>query len=287
MKGAHTMSIAIVTDSTAYLDPSYIDAHQITILPLSTSFSDGTYIEGQDLTADQFYDKMAKLDEIPTTSQPSTGLIQEKLQQLAETYEEILVLTISSGISGTAQTVQTMASELSNTRVEVYDSEITCHPLAFLVEKAVTLAEQGEDMSTILAALNELKANLSAYFVVEDLNHLAKGGRLSQAGAMMGGLLKIKPLLYFKEGKIEVFEKVRTSKKAVTRITDLFEESYTNSQQNWQIAVIGPEDNEYVQSLLTYFKENHPDIPISLHYFGPVIGTHLGADAFGVTWTIQ
>lgn len=281
------MSIAIVTDSTSYIEQEYIEAHNVTILPLSTTFSDGTYVEGIDLNADQFYQKMAQLDEIPTTSQPSSGVIKKHLKQLAQNYDEILVITLSGGISGTVQTIHMLGQEIRDANVHVYDSGISCQPEAFLVKKAVALAEQGKTLTTIISALDEMNAASSSYFVVDDLNHLAKGGRLSQAGALMGGLLKIKPLLYFVNGKIEVFEKVRTSKKAALRIIELFEQTYQETNQPLQIGIIGPEDNEMVTYLSHYFKENYSDIPVTFHYFGPVIGTHLGANAYGVTWTIQ
>lgn len=281
------MSTAIVTDSTSYLDQKYIEEYGITILPLSTTFSDGTYTEGDEITADAFYEKMATLDEIPTTSQPSSGLIKHALEDLAQTHDVIIVITLSGEISGTAQTVHMIGQDIKDAEVVVYDSGISCQPMAFLVQKAVEMVEDNAPLADIITALDHLKANTQAYFVVEDLNHLAKGGRLSQAGAMVGGLLKIKPLLYFQQGKIEVFEKIRTNKKTVARILELFEADYAKQTETLQVGVIGSPDNEMVAYLLDYMASNYSDVTVTLHHFGPVIGTHLGPDAYGFSWTVK
>ncbi|MCZ0717504.1 DegV family protein [Aerococcus kribbianus] len=281
------MSIAIVTDSTSYLDQNYIDAHKITILPLTTTFSDGTYVEGQDISPEEFYQKMTNLNEIPTSSQPSSGVITEKLNALSQDYDHLLVITISSGISGTAQTIQALSQSITDAQVHVIDSQLTCLPQAFMVEKAVDMVAASAEIDDILAALEEQRQHIEAYFIVDDLQHLAKGGRLSQAGALMGGLLKIKPLLYFKDGKIEVFDKIRTSKKAAGRILEMLAEADARVEGPLRIGVVGNEDSEMVQYLMREIADRYPEYSLSRSYFGPVIGTHLGDGAYGVGWTVQ
>ena len=111
------MSLAIVTDSTAYLSDEFVSRHDITVLPLTITFSDGSYRDNIDITVDEFYAKMAALDEIPTSSQPAPGLVTEAFEGLADSHDEILVVTLSKGISGTFQTFSMIASEVAEEKM--------------------------------------------------------------------------------------------------------------------------------------------------------------------------
>lgn len=286
IRGENYMSLAIVTDSTAYLSDEFVSRHDITVLPLTITFSDGSYRDNIDITIDEFYAKMAALDEIPTSSQPAPGLVTEAFEGLAETHDEILVVTLSKGISGTFQTFSMIASEVAeekNVRIEVYNSDISLIGQGLFVQEAVKLREQGLGLMDILPKLDALKLTADAYFSVEDLGHLAKGGRISASAAGIGNLLQVKPILHFEQGKIEVFEKVRTHKKTVKRMLDLFEQAY-QANPHLRVAIVGEDDTSQVQSLVTYMTENHPDIDMQRTPVGPVIGTHLGPAAYALVW---
>lgn len=280
------MSLAIVTDSTAYLSDEYTSRHDITVLPLTITFSDGSYRDNIDITIDEFYAKMATLDEIPTSSQPAPGLVTELFEQLADNYDEVLVVTLSKGISGTFQTFNMIANEVeeeNNVRIAIYDSGLSLIGQGLYVQEAVKLRDEGLSLMDIMPKLDALKLTADAYFSVDNLGHLAKGGRISASAAGIGNLLQVKPILHFEEGKIEVFEKVRTHKKTVKRMLDLFEQAYQNTP-NLRIAVVGEDETPQVQSLVAYMNENHPDLDMQRTPIGPVIGTHLGPAAYALVW---
>lgn len=280
------MSLAIVTDSTAYLSDEFTTRHDITVLPLTITFSDGSYRDNIDITVDEFYAKMAALDEIPTSSQPAPGLVTEVFEQLADSHDEILAVTLSKGISGTYQTFSMIANEVAeekNVRIAVYNSDISLIGQGLFVQEAVKLRAQGLSLEEILPKLDALKLTFDAYFSAEDLGHLAKGGRISPSAAGIGNLLQVKPILHFEQGKIEVFEKVRTHKKTVKRMLDLFEQAY-QAEPRLRIAIVGADDTAQVQSLVAYMAEHHPDLDMQRTPIGPVIGTHLGPAAYALVW---
>lgn len=285
-KGESFMSIAIVTDSTAYLTDEFVRKHDITVLPLTITFSDGSYLDNIDISTDAFYDKMATLDEIPTSSQPAPGIVKEAFERLAKTHDEIIAITLSKGISGTYQTftmIGNQVAEDTGVRVKVYNSGISLVGQAFYVYEAVRLRDLGYTAMDILPKLDALKCTTDAYFSVDNLGHLAKGGRINPGAASIGNLLQVKPILHFDDGLINVFEKVRTHKKTVRRITELFEESYQKNPQ-LRVAIVGDDATPQVQSLVTYFKTVHPDLLLERTPVGPVIGTHLGPNAYALAW---
>ncbi|GAK11629.1 LOW QUALITY PROTEIN: DegV family protein [Geomicrobium sp. JCM 19039] len=274
--------IAIVTDSTAYLDEDTIERYNITVLPLSVNFGEET-IEETELTPEAFYDKMRNAPDLPTTSQPALGHFIEKFEQLSEDHDAILSFHLSSGISGTYQTAVSAARSIESAKVYPFDSEISCEPQAFYVKRAAEMAEHGDDIDQIFANLTELKQTMRAYFIVDDLNHLHRGGRLSSASRLIGSALKIKPILAFENKVIVPYEKVRTYKKALNRVLEMLDETAKKGRK-MKACVIhanAPEEAERIKATLA---SKYDQIEVSISYFGPVIGTHLGEKSIGLTW---
>ncbi|MBR2517521.1 DegV family protein, partial [Geobacillus sp.] len=219
------MKIAIVTDSTAYLPKDVRERLGIRMIPLSVIFGDETYREEIDMTADEFFVKIKQSPKLPTTSQPSVGEFVNLFTAIREEgYDAVISIHLSSGISGTYQGAVTAGTMVEGLRVYAYDSEISCMAQGFYAIEAAEMAKAGKMPEEILARLDEMKRTLRAYFMVDDLSHLQRGGRLTGAQAFIGGLLQIKPLLRFENKVIVPFEKIRTRKKAIHRIEELFAE---------------------------------------------------------------
>ncbi|KPD00133.1 DegV domain-containing protein [Geobacillus sp. BCO2] len=208
------MKIAIVTDSTAYLPKDVRERLGIRMIPLSVIFGDETYREEIDMTADEFFVKIKQHPKLPTTSQPSVGEFVDLFTAIREEgYDAVISIHLSSGISGTYQGAVTAGTMVDGLRVYAYDSEISCMAQGFYAIEAAEMAQAGKTPDEILARLDEMKRTLRAYFMVDDLAHLQRGGRLTGAQAFIGGLLQIKPLLRFENKVIVPFEKIRTRKK--------------------------------------------------------------------------
>ncbi|WP_339179460.1 DegV family protein [Oceanobacillus sp. FSL W7-1293] len=277
------MKVAVMTDSTAYITPEEREKYNIHMVPLSVNFPDGSYREELDITTEEFYRKLANAKELPSTSQPSVGEMTKKLEALAEEYDAVISVHLSSGISGTYQTMVSTGDMVEGIEVYAYDSEISCMLQGFYVLEAAAMAQNGASAETILARMDEMKKSARAYFMVDDLTNLQKGGRLSNAQAILGSLLQIKPILHFEDKLIVPFEKIRTKKKAISRILGMLEEE-VDAGKELRVVFIHGNDRTYAEKLEADFKEKHPEIETSISYFGPVIGTHLGQGAVGVAW---
>src|SRR5690625_1390401 len=277
------MTVAVVTDSTAYIPEEQRKALGIHMVPLSVTFGNETYREEIDITADEFYQKVREDEELPKTSQPSIGLVTELLNELAKDHDEVIFVTLSSGISGTYQTVITANTMADGIEVTAYDSEISCYAQGYYAIEAATLAKQGKSSKEILARLDEIKQSLRAYFVVDDLTHLQRGGRLSGAQAFIGSMLQVKPILHFVDKKIVPFEKIRTKKKALKRVFELLDEDASKGQP-LRLVIIHANREQEAFSIKEDIEKQYPHITVDISYFGPVIGTHLGEGAIGLGW---
>ena len=275
---------AVVTDSTSYIPEDIRDEYGITMVPLNVVFGEDNYQEETDLTTDAFYEKMRTAEDLPMTSQPSIGLFEETFQRLGETADDIIVITLSSGISGTHQTAHSAAQMVETANVHLFDSEVSCYVQGFYVMTAAKLAKEGTPAKKIVEHLEKMKKRTRAYFMADDLSHLHRGGRLNGAQMVVGSLLQVKPVLHFQEGKIVPFEKVRTAKKAIARIMALLHEDakYGNPLD---VVVIHANRPEKAGELAAYIRKEYPDVTVTISHFGPVIGTHLGEGSLGIGWT--
>ena len=223
------MKLAVITDSSAYLPQHLLHHDDLFILDIPIYIDGESYVEGKNLTHDEFYQKMAASKELPKTSQPSVAALEELLSGLtAKGYTHALGLFLSSGISGFYQNIQYLKDEFEGLTVEFPDSKITSAPLGMMVEDCLKWAGEGRLFDEIVANVQHQIDGTTAYIMVDDLNHLVKGGRLSNGAAIIGNLLSIKPILHFNDqGVIEVFEKVRTEKKAMKRLVEIVDEGLT------------------------------------------------------------
>jgi DegV family protein with EDD domain len=276
------MKTAVITDSTAYIPKELRDKWNIYMVPLNVIFGTEAYQEEIDLTWKEFYEEV-KHKELPTTSQPSIGQFVTLFERLAKDYDAVICIHLSSGISGTYQGAVTASSMVEGIRVFPFDSEMSCMVQGFYALEAAEMASRGESFEVILTRLKELKKTARAYFMVDDLSHLQRGGRLSSAQAFIGSLLQIKPLLHFENRVIVPFEKIRTRKKALKRMVDLLGED-ASSGGSYRAVIIHANREEEARAWRDELAALYPNVDFSIGYFGAVIGTHLGEGAMGMGW---
>lgn len=277
------MKTAIVTDSTAYIPNELREKLNIYMIPLSVIFGEETYREEVDISAEAFYEELKVRKELPTTSQPPTGEFVELFEKLGQDYDSVISIHLSSGISGTYQGAVTAGEMAEGVKVYPFDSEISCIVQGFYALEAAEMAEQGKPVEEILERLTEIKKSIRAYFMVDDLTNLQRGGRLSGAAAFVGSLLQVKPILCFEDKVIVPFEKIRTRKKALNRVFELFDEDASKGIP-LRAALIHGNIEEEAKELKAELEEKYPHVEFLLSYFGPVIGTHLGEGAIGLGW---
>ncbi|WP_297077899.1 DegV family protein [uncultured Enterococcus sp.] len=282
------MKLAVVTDSTAFI-PERVRKHQdLYVLPIPVILDGVTYLEGIDIEPDAYYSLLNNSKEFPTTSQPMLGETIRLYEDLKEKgYDTILSIHLSSGISGFISTLHSIQDDFDGVTIIPYDSKITSMPMGHMVESALDLWDEGASIEKIIAHLDHIRANTYAYLIVEDLNNLVRGGRLTNGAALVAGLLKIKPILTFDEGKIVLFEKIRSSKKAFKRAEAVIGLRKEEMAPPVKLYVIHANNLELAKIEKEKLQMQYPDATIEIGHFGPVIGTHLGEKAIGLAISAQ
>ncbi|WP_027965370.1 DegV family protein [Halalkalibacillus halophilus] len=277
------MKTAVLTDSTAYIPQQELDKKNIFMVPLSVTFSNESYREIYDITTSEFYEKVREEADLPKTSQPSVGDFTTKYEKIAADYDAVISIHLSSGISGTYHAAVSAGDMVDNLEVYTFDSEISCMVQGFYVLEAAEMANNGAHPAQIMERLNEMKADTDAYFMVDDLSHLKRGGRLTGAQAMVGSLLQVKPLLFFEDKQIVPFEKIRTSKKAYKRMEEQLAKAAEGNEQ-MKAVIIHAEREEIAKEWKQQLEQKFDNVDFIISYFGPVIGTHLGEGGIGLGW---
>ncbi|WP_238321795.1 DegV family protein [Carnobacterium jeotgali] len=190
----------MVTDSTAYLTEEQCEQYSIYRLPLSVIMGNDV-IEETSITNNDFFKRVEEMDALPTSSQPTIGQTIDLFNKLSKNYDAVISVHLSSELSGTYNTIASLANIYEGLKIYPYDSGISCSAQGYFVLEAARRANEGATVEEIFHAFEKMQPTLQAYFVVNDLHHLVRGGRLSNGSAMIGSLLKIKPILHFEDKK--------------------------------------------------------------------------------------
>lgn len=276
------MAQIIITDSTSDLPLDFVEENKIHIVPLNIHLQDSLYKDGVDIQPSELYYRLRTEDIFPQTSQPSAGEFMEIYQTLKPD-DEVLVLCLSSELSGTYQSAEMardMVAEQIDAEIHVVDSRSVSLGLGMQVIHAQKCFAEGKDMAQTLYELAEIRRRMRLIFAVDTLEYLARGGRISQLSKRLGNLLQLKPVLHLEEGRIEVLDKVRTRSKAVQRILEIFYKEASQAQQVVILHIDAPtEGQQLAQKVQEYYHG-----PLLLAQCGAVIGSHAGPGTVGICW---
>lgn len=269
------MSVRLVTDSTAYLPADLLVAHGIEVVPLHVVVGGKERAEGRDVTADEVAEALRHYT-VVTTSRPTPQAFLETYERLAdEGATGIVSVHLSSQMSGTVEAART-AAEDSPVPVEVVDSETIGMAMGFAVLAAAEAAAEGRSPADLVTLVTERVRASRVFFYVHTLEHLRRGGRIGAASALLGSALAIKPILAVRGGRIVPVEKVRTSARALARITTLVGEQVVAGGSVVEAAVhhLGaPERAESVAEML----RGVPGVArVLMVELGAVVGAHVG-----------
>jgi DegV family protein with EDD domain len=274
--------IKIVTDSTAYLPEASIREQDIRVVPLYVHFGEEAFREGMELSNKEFYTRLKGAEMLPTTSQPSPGEFYEVFKGLVEAGHEVVTLTISSKLSGTWSSAMAAKEMLPEAPISVIDTLSTSVGLQLMVQAAVDAASAGSSRQEIVDQIEEIKETMHLWFVVDTLEYLAKGGRIGNAKAFLGTLLKVKPILVLQDGAIEPLEQVRSKRKAQDRMLDLVEEYLGSNGPQARVAIAHALVPQEAQAVSQELEERLGCCQPLTAGIGPVIGTHTGPGVIGV-----
>ena len=274
-------NIKIITDSASDITDNSRD--DLIVLPMTITFGDTEYKDGVNLTHREFFEKLVETDELPTTSQISPYEFEEVYKQLSDD-EEAVVITMSSKLSGTYQSACIAASEYPN--VHVVDSEYVTVGEHALVEYALRLKDGESDVLQIVESLEKHKKDIRLVALVDTLEYLQKGGRISKVTALVGGLLSIKPVIAITDGEVAILGKARGSKQGNNLLVQQINEcGGIDFTMPYYLAYSGLDDaliKKYIEDSRGLWQDGVEKLDVSL--IGGTIGTHVGPGAIAVAF---
>jgi DegV family protein with EDD domain len=282
--------VRVVTDSTADLPKSLVEELNITVVPLKVLFGEEeTYEDGVNIFANEFYEKLANTEVIPTTSQPAPFQFEQIYNDIAQEEADVQIISIhiSSKLSGTYQSAF-IASDMvkDNIDVTVVDSKRASYAIGIIVVEIARLAKSGASKEQCIARIEELLKETSVYFMVDTLEFLQKNGRIGKASAVLGSLLKIKPILSLnEEGEVFPYDKVRGQKKALTKIYSFFEKDY--GQKPIHVGISHANAEEFAVEVMSQMRSQFTISSEVITEIGPVIGAHVGPGTVAISVTFS
>ncbi len=271
------MTIRIVTDSTCDLPEAIVKKHGITVIPLYINQGDKSYIDGVNLTREEFYRLLPSFHPAPSTATPSTEAFSQAWNKLADAgAQAILSIHISEKLSATVNAARVAADQFTRIPVTVLDSSQLSLGMGFIVEKAAQLAELGHKMEDILASLQNLMKHTYVFASLKTLEYLRRSGRMNFALARFGEFLQIKPLLHMNQGN-PAAHRVRTQGKATARMME-----WLNEYEPFEkLAIVHAGVQHEAEEMLERVKHLLPHGEIPIVQITPALGAHLGIGALG------
>lgn len=282
------MKIAVLTDSSAYLTKKQQEEYQIDVIPIPIIWDEKVYKDLIDIGYEEFYQKLQTAKTLPTTSQPSVGEVKKYLDRYVENgYTDVIIVPISSGLSSFYSSLANIAKEEKRIKIHLFDPKITCAGEADAAMLAGKLVQAGADPDLIMHDLEDLRNTMDVRFMVDDLNHLKRTGRLSNAASFMGSLLRIKPILSMDvqgEGKISAIAKERQYKRAYKHVQNDFAKLIADMPYPIQCTIFNALDQERENTWLADYRAKFPKVKFDESIIGPVVGVHVGQHTMAMIW---
>ncbi|MDD6504770.1 MAG: DegV family protein [Lachnospiraceae bacterium] len=279
------MAVRIISDSGCDIVPELAQKWNVEILPIKTMFGDEEFLDGVTMSHDQFFEKLIESEKMPTTSQVPPFEYEAKYEEIKEAGDTAVCITLSSKLSGCYQSAN-IALEDYEDCITVVDSNNVCIGQRILVEMAVRLRDEGKSAPEIAEILNREKNNIKLIALLDTLEYLKKGGRISAAVAMAGSLLSIKPVIAIEDGEVVVLGKARGSKNGNNMLKEMvknaggirFSDPICLGYSGLSDALL----QKYIEDSKELYDMPKEELPISS--IGCAIGTHVGPGAIAVTF---
>ncbi len=275
--------VMIVTDSSAYLPPDLVATHPIRVIPLTLNWDGQTYRDGVEIQATEFYNRLSTSSTLPSTSQIPPGDFENIIKELLVVDYDVLLLPISSGISGSYQSAASVVNNFPADRVVLLDTKLVSMALGFQVLAAARAAAAGANLTECKQTAQQAYGHIGVFFTVDTLKYLAAGGRINSAKRLLGAALDIKPILEIRDGKIELVNSVRTRNKAIDRMLQMVEKEI-GGRSPVRISVFHALAPETAEELLETARLRFSPIEYFLSEISPVVGSHVGPSTVAIAY---
>ncbi len=274
------MAVKIVTDSTSDITSDLARELAINVVPLTVTFGRESFLDRVEISTDEFYRRLSQENIFPTTTQPSPAAFADVYDKLAQETDEILVIVISSKLSGTYQSA-TNAKDMyqGKCRIEIIDSTMVVMALGLLAITAAKMAQKGTGLDEIMGEVNKRIPRLHPIMAFDTLKYLAKGGRIGKAQGLLGAMLSVKPILTIKDGVVAPLTRFR-SQAAATDYIYKFVVGFPNIEE---LAVEYATTPDKADELVERISSHYPKERIYRSTVSPVIGTYTGPNLLSVT----
>jgi DegV family protein with EDD domain len=274
--------IALVTDSSCDLSQDVIIDNEINVVPLRITYSNCEHRDGIDITPQEVYERLS--EEVPKTSMPSIGDFLEKFNELKNNgYTHCIVITISSGLSGTYNAVKVLSRDISDMTIEVIDSKTLSMGLGFIVLEAAKMIKKNMSFNEIIDRINFLKAKVKAFFIIDTLEYLKKGGRIGKVAATLGTVLNIKPIISIdEEGKYYSYSKVRGKRQAIEKMLEALLHQVENTRAH--VAILQGMAHEEAHAFAEKIKSLRNIGTICIRQITPSLAVHTGTGLLGIVF---
>lgn len=267
--------IRIVADTTSTISPREAAELGISYIPQIIIFGEQAYRDDNEITSKEFLEKLKKSTSLPKTAAPPPILYHPVYEQFSKQNDTIIVICPSQKVSGTYRSAADAALEFPEADIRVVDTQTIGPALGTLVKKAVEWANEGRSAEFIVETIENLGKKVRIYFYVDTLEYLYKGGRIGTATALVGGLLQVKPILLFKDGQVNPFDKQRTKKNALARIVELIKAECPPSQEA-HLSILEADAMQDAEALKKEFTESLKIHSIEIADLPPAIIVHAG-----------
>ena len=283
------MQVKILADSACDLPKSFYEENNVTLLPLKVHLNGEEYEDVKNIDPKTVYDAIRN-GSTPKTSQTSPLLFEEVFTQMAERNEDGIYIAFSSELSGTYSTAVMILDQVKekypNFNLTIVDTKCASLGVGLIVKEAAMLAMNNASKQDILNEVTFRSEHMEHLFTVEDLDYLAKGGRVSKASAFLGGLLNIKPILNVEDGKLVPIEKIRGKKKVLRRIIEIMNERGANMGEQ-TIGISHADNEELAQEMRAMIEEEFHPKEVYISNIGSAIGAHTGAGTISIFFLNQ
>jgi len=275
------MSIRIVIDSTSDVTNEIIEKYNLKMVPLTVNFEDESFLDKIELSSSDFFEKLEKSEKLPTTSQVSPGVFVEAFSEILLDGDQVLGIFLASEFSGTYDSASIAKNMIGSDNIHIIDSRNVCLGTFSLILEAIELVNKNKTIEKIVEELEKDKEKIVAVAGLETLKYLEKGGRLSKGQAVIGSILKIKPVIEIKDGKLNVIEKIRGKNKTIKWFDEWIEKNnYDLSDKT--VLLFHARNEDQLKILRETIEEKYNIKNIIEQEIGPVIGTHAGPGVLGI-----
>ena len=272
------MAVRIVTDSTADLPTDLVRELDITVVPCNVHFGQETFLDGVELDADRFYERLATEAQLPTTSQPSPGAFLDVYRGLLEAGHQVVSIHLSSKLSATMDSALQAKGQLGDAPLEVVDSQQVSLALGLAVTAAARAVKDGASYEDALQVTHRALGQVQFFALLDTLEYLRRGGRIGKVRGFVGSLLRVRPMITAREGMVESLTNVRSRAQGIQHMLTIAEER-TPLQQ---VAVMHSTTPQEADELAERVRSLVPGGNVIRARVGPVLGTHAGPGAIGI-----